>query len=130
MPLSFPAAALVGTSQSVAIISFDSANDFRRFIPKCPDVNYAWRFYGQTPIVTSGDYTFCMTSDDGSLLYMDLTPSDDLSLSLLIDNDGLHGGRQYCRTLNLAAGAYLTKVRIRIHSSFLLIGYKRDIHYS
>jgi len=109
-PLKYPAAALVGDSKAVPVISFDSAADFRRYVPKCPEVNYAWRFYGKASIAIAGEYTFCTSSDDGSLLYMDLTPGDDLKLSLLIDNDGLHGNRQYCRTLTLGTGIYQTKV--------------------
>ncbi len=114
-PLTYSTAALVGDSKAVPVISFDSAADFRRYVPKCPEVNYAWRFYGKAFIATAGQYTFCTSSDDGSLLYMDLTPGDDLKLSLLIDNDGLHGNRQYCRTLTLGTGIYQTKVCLFPH---------------
>ena len=111
-PLAFSTLQLIGASAAVPIISFGSGADFRLFVAKCPDVNFAWRFYGRAAIAVAGDYTFCMTSDDGSLLYMDLTPGDDLNLPLLIDNDGLHGGQQLCRTLALTSGTYQTKAFI------------------
>ena len=33
------------------------------------------------------------------------------SYALVINNDGLHGGRQYCKTMTLRRGAYSTMVR-------------------
>lgn len=35
------------------------------------------------------------------------------SYALVINNDGLHGGRQYCKTMTLRRGAYSTMVRAR-----------------
>lgn len=90
-----------------------SGGDLRVYVPKCPDQYFGWRIYGVVKITSPGDYTFCTSSDDGSLLYMDTTPSDTtLSYSLLIDNDGLHGNRQYCRAVKLSTAAYKIKVSI------------------
>jgi hypothetical protein len=57
-------------------IDFDNADEFRRYIPGCPNVNFAWRAYGQLEVVTGGSYNLCITSDDGSMLFIDLTPGD------------------------------------------------------
>jgi hypothetical protein len=112
-PLSFPTENFVGESVGVPAVGFRTLADFRRFVPACPDANYAWRLYGKVEVEDAGDYTLCTTSDDGSLLYMDLKPGRAGApvYTLLIDNDGLHGDRQACRTLPLAAGEYATKVR-------------------
>ena len=48
----------------------------RRYVGGCPNENFAWRFYGQLDVVTEGSYNLCITSDDGSMLYIDLTPGD------------------------------------------------------
>ena len=47
-------------------------------------------------IATAGDYTFRLTSDDGSRLYIDDT--------LVIDHDGLHGATSKDGTITLTAG--------------------------
>ena len=115
-PLVF--ATQIGQSTLVPVVQFGAANDFRRYVPQCPDTYYAWRFYGVVSITISGDYTFCTTSDDGSLFYIDLDPNDKaLRYTLLIDNDGLHGAQQSCRTTTLTAGTYQTKARpLTVHS--------------
>lgn len=48
-----------------------------------PEANYAWAFYGKLEIKQPGTYTICVTSDDGSFLYVDSKE--------LVNNDGLHG---------------------------------------
>lgn len=52
--------------------------------------NVAARFDGYLNFSEAGDYSLCISSDDGSKLFMD----DDL----FIDNDGLHGPRKKCET--------------------------------
>ncbi|GAA0957848.1 hypothetical protein GCM10009558_076200 [Virgisporangium aurantiacum] len=47
-------------------------------------------------IATAGDYTFRLTSDDGSRLYIDDT--------LVVDHDGLHGATSKDGTITLTAG--------------------------
>jgi hypothetical protein len=98
VPLVFPptrGTAIGSTAVGVPVVAFTSASDFRQYVSACPDANYAWRFYGKLRIATAGDYTLCTTSDDGSLLYMDLTPNGaGLHFSLLTDDDGLHGNQQ------------------------------------
>ena len=64
-PLAYSQGDMVGESALVPVVSFDSANDFRRYVPGCPESYYAWRFYGSVRISIGGDYTFCTTSDDG-----------------------------------------------------------------
>jgi hypothetical protein len=92
------------------VAMLDSGGDFRVYISQCPNQYFGWRVYGTVKVTGAGDYTFCTTSDDGSLFYMDLSPSLRVSYTLLIDNDGLHGPRQYCKAVTLAAGSYNVKV--------------------
>ncbi len=94
--------------------AFCSGREFRVYISQCPDQYFGWRVYGKVKVTGAGDYTFCTTSDDGSLFYMDLSPSPKVSYTLLIDNDGLHGPRQYCKTVTLDSGSYDVKVCLPI----------------
>jgi len=59
---------------------------------------FALRFTGQITIPTTGRYTFNISSDDGSRIYLDN--------KLLINNDGLHGLGEKSATLQLAAGVH------------------------
>jgi len=58
--------------------------------------NYAFRFSGNLSIPLAGDYTFYLTSDDGSRLLL-----NDVEV---VNNDGLHGATQRSATISLAAG--------------------------
>ena len=101
----------------------DARSDFATYVPSCPQADYAWRFYGRVTIYMGGAYTFRTTSDDGSLFFLNLKsagsgnaaefqPGDDSDgFTLLLDNDGLHGPRRYCKALTLSGGAYYAKVR-------------------
>ncbi len=59
---------------------------------------FALRFSGQVLIPKSGRYTFSITSDDGSRIY--------IGDKLLVNNDGLHGPREKSGTIDLPAGAH------------------------
>jgi putative heme-binding domain-containing protein len=63
---------------------------------KKQDDAFALRFTGQLNVPQSGSYTFQLSSDDGSRLY--------LGGKLIIDHDGLHGFDAKSVTLNLNAG--------------------------
>ena len=63
---------------------------------KEPD-QFALRFTGLIQIPTAGKYTFYLSSDDGSRLYV--------GDKLLIDNDGLHGMVEKTGTVDLNAGS-------------------------
>ena len=54
------------------------------------------RFEGFFRVVTAGDYTFLLHSDDGSKLYIDGKP--------IVDNDGTHAGTSKSGKTRLAAG--------------------------
>jgi len=58
--------------------------------------------YGFIKIEKGGEYTFYINSDDGSKLL--------LNNSLLIDNDGLHGGKEVSAKTILKAGKYSIKI--------------------
>ncbi len=70
--------------RQVPVVSFDSLGDFRHFVPACPDANYAWRLYGKLEVAEAGVYTLCSTSDDGSMLYADLTPDDKVCVGRVV----------------------------------------------
>ena len=74
----------VGRSATVSIAPRQAAN------------NYAFRFSGTVSIPTAGDYTFFLTSDDGSRLLVNGVE--------VVNNDGLHGALQESSTLSLSAG--------------------------
>ena len=62
-----------------------------------PD-NFGFRFTAQLNIKSPGEYTFYLTSDDGSALYLDG--------SKLIDNDGLQQATEQSATMDLEVGLY------------------------
>jgi putative heme-binding domain-containing protein len=63
---------------------------------KEPD-QFALRFTGQIHIPAAGKYTFFLSSDDGSRMY--------LGDKLLINNDGLHGMSEKSASVDLPAGS-------------------------
>lgn len=59
---------------------------------------FALRFSGFLQVPQAGQYTFFLTSDDGSRLHLDG--------KLVIDNDGLHGMAEKSAAVDLAAGGH------------------------
>lgn len=59
---------------------------------------YSVRFDGFVAISSSGDWTFCTTSDDGSRIILNGT--------LLVNNDGRHRMIEVCATRTVARGQY------------------------
>lgn len=132
VPLAFPASDLVGESSYVPSLAFTSPASFRRYVSACPDANYAWRFYGKLRIIIAGDYTLCTTSDDGSLLYMDLAAgrAGNPVYNLLIDNDGLHGDHQVLGPRALADFQRLHSLKARLGIlALFLIQSKLGLHH-
>uniref|UniRef100_A0A7S0EYP9 PA14 domain-containing protein n=1 Tax=Hanusia phi TaxID=3032 RepID=A0A7S0EYP9_9CRYP len=76
--------------------------EFVRLMPGMPDNNFVWVYYGTVAISAPGVYSFCSTSDDGSYLFV-----DD---SLLVDNDGLHGGERRCGSVRMAPGNHAVRI--------------------
>jgi hypothetical protein len=72
--------------------------------PKLQNDFYGFRFNTTLNVTTAGDYTFYLTSDDGSALYI-----DD---ALIIDNDGLHGARERTNTVALTEGQHTLQVTL------------------
>jgi PKD repeat protein len=66
--------------------------------------NYAFRYTATLPITTAGGYTFYLTSDDGSRLYVDNV--------LVVDHDGPHGNTTKSNTTpyQLSAGNHALRV--------------------
>jgi hypothetical protein len=65
---------------------------------KMREDNFGVQFYGTITIPESGNYTFYLTSDDGSKLII-----DDKTV---IVNDGCHGDREESGKLNLTKGKH------------------------
>lgn len=60
------------------------------------DDDFAFRFSGVLEIPFAGDWTFHLTSDEGSQLWLDGT--------LVVDHDGLHAATEKTGTISLSAG--------------------------
>lgn len=71
-------------------------------MPGTPNANYVFRGDGTVHIWIAGRYTFCTTSDDGSLLYV--------NRMRVVSNDGLHGPRHRCGSKDLDTGDHLVKM--------------------
>ncbi|MFV2051368.1 PA14 domain-containing protein [Aliiroseovarius sp. YM-037] len=65
--------------------------------------DFAARYTGDLNVEQGGTYTFYLSSDDGSALYIDG--------EMVIGNDGLHGTQEESVTLDLAAGAHDIEIR-------------------
>jgi hypothetical protein len=68
-----------------------------------PSDQFAARFSGDVVVERAGSYTFYLTSDDGSALYIDG--------QVVVNNDGPHGAVEKRATVNLEAGAHEIEVR-------------------
>jgi hypothetical protein len=128
-PLVFSDSNLLAVGEGVHHVDFDSSSPSWSNLPRAaglkflggsrqlPEANFAWRYTGRVRINIGGQYTFCTESDDGSLLYMDLSPvqpgGPPISYTLIVDNDGLHSRQQKCATVQLGPGDHHTKVFIR-----------------
>jgi alpha-L-rhamnosidase len=105
-----------GVAYKLYLGSFKKIPDMRRLKPaetgtafkinlnalKVPQENFALSFKGYIDIGKSGKYTFYLSSNDGSKLYLDN--------KLLIDNDGEHGPAERSRELKLTKGRHPVKV--------------------
>ena len=65
---------------------------------------YGLTFTGYVRIPQDGLYDFGISSDDGSMLM--------IADSLLVDNDGLHGGGEVAGSIALKAGLHPIRVRM------------------
>lgn len=67
-----------------------------------PQVNFAVQLKSFIQIDKAGKYTFYVTSNDGSKLYIDN--------NLLVDNDGEHGTKEMSNSLNLEKGMHQIRI--------------------
>ena len=76
-----------------------TASIWSSLVPGTPNTNFAATWTGQFLVITSGTYTFCTDSDDGSTLYVDG--------SMVVNNFGLHPSTLVCSTATLlSAGTH------------------------
>jgi hypothetical protein len=66
--------------------------------PRLRDTNYFLRFTGFLNVPTNGSYTFYLSSDDGSELWLDG--------ALVVNNDGAHSIQEVSGSTNLTAGPH------------------------
>ena len=67
--------------------------------------NFVVRFTGYIKISRPGTYTFYTSSDDGSMLYIGDWKNGG-PLTLVVNNDGLHGTQEKRGTIDLEGGLY------------------------
>jgi hypothetical protein len=84
----------------IGSIAFGSWQDLRNYIPGLPGSRYSWQIFGTVNIVRAGNYEWCSSSDDGSILYIDN--------QMVVNNDGLHGapGPNPCKTISMSPGEH------------------------
>ncbi len=85
-----------------AQINYPSVSSAWSGLPSSMSDTFASRHTGQIEITTAGNYTFYLSSDDGSKLWLDGTE--------IINNDGLHGMRERSATTFLSAGLHDIRV--------------------
>ena len=82
------------------------------------DDHYALRFLGTIHIVDSGEYTFYLSSDDGSRLVLDRQE--------LITNDGVHGVVEIMASVTLSAGEHPIQIDYFEKDGGQFLGLKYD----
>ncbi len=106
----------IGAVSSLSQINFNAAPAFETTVGKIeyadgsggfwqggPSDRFAAKFEGEFTAESAGNYTFYLSSDDGSVLFIDGQQ--------VINNDGLHAFQQQTATVNLSAGAHDIEVR-------------------
>ncbi|KAJ3058554.1 hypothetical protein HK102_010443, partial [Quaeritorhiza haematococci] len=83
--------------------------------------NFAVRFTGQLKVPQTGRWTFHLTSNDGSCLY--------LNGKKVVDNDGSHYIQEKKASMKLSAGIYPLTV-VFFHTAKMLEGLRAGIHLS
>ena len=81
---------------TVPFVNLHGSNAFRKYVAGTPSSRFAATFYGNLKVTTPGRYKFCLTSDDGSKLWLNDRET--------ISNDGRHGSRRRCAYKNLGTG--------------------------
>lgn len=70
--------------------------------PRLQNDNFGFVFTGTIHLPSTGQYTFFLTSDDGSKIWVNNT--------LVVDHDGIHGSSEKSGRITLAAGFYPIRV--------------------
>jgi LmbE family N-acetylglucosaminyl deacetylase len=85
--------------------------------------NFAVQYRGEFQIANAGDYTFYLSSDDGSELSIDG--------EVIIDNDGLHGNIEQSARVTLTQGMHQIQIRYfdrTEHATLSLAWQSNDFH--
>lgn len=92
-----------------ALINFNTNDSWGNIAPPAagtaadPD-NYSARFTSRLFIAAAGTYTFYLTSDDASYMWLDAPALAPTIANALINNGGLHGAATQSGTIALTAG--------------------------
>ena len=81
---------------NVEFVKFRNQAELKALVPQAPNSKYAWVAYGSLRIKKAGGYTLCTQSDDGSYIFVDAKE--------VVENDGLHGAVNKCKTVTLSQG--------------------------
>jgi hypothetical protein len=92
----------MGGNTALTTIDLRNQAQIKSEIPETPNSNYVFRGDGTLVVQIKGWYTFCTTSDDGSLFYV--------NRQRVVSNDGLHGPRRRCGRKYLQKGSYVTRM--------------------
>lgn len=100
----------VGLSRSENQLDFDGTtwgnlSDVASGTTQDPD-GFSVQFRGRLLVSVAGDYTFHLTSDDGSLLWLDAAALAPTIGNSLIDNRGIHPAVTLTKTIFLTAGLH------------------------
>jgi hypothetical protein len=87
---------------NIPAVDIHDLTSFRQYVPSTPLSNYAWTMYGTLVIAAAGDYTLCITSDDGSRLSLDS--------EIAVLNEGFHGPQEKCAIKTIAAGPHAINI--------------------
>ncbi|MGB3851826.1 MAG: PA14 domain-containing protein, partial [Tunicatimonas sp.] len=110
---------------SLAAVDSGYVNNFDLKVRK-KDSYFAVVYKGHIDIPVSGSYTFGLTSDDGSKLYIGGQDEENL----VVNNDGLHGARLEEGNVQLDAGVYPIAVTFfeRLGKQVLKVTWRETAH--
>ena len=87
-----------GMKAHIPLIDFQDLDKFKQYFPDVPEKNFAVQLWGKFKISMPGSYTFCTSSSDGSILWIDQDK--------VVDNSGVHNEKESCKALVMAEGIH------------------------
>nr|WP_246558619.1 T9SS type A sorting domain-containing protein [Hymenobacter piscis] len=109
--LNFFAGKTAGVTRYDATVNFPATNSWGNLVPPAtgsasdPEA-FTARYSGSITIATAGSYTFYLSSDDASYLWLDGAVVAPTTGNAAINNGGLHGTVERSATVTLSAGVH------------------------